>query len=318
MHPSPSIVVARAAPDPLQSRLALVTVITPAAGVVAAIVLAWGRGIGPVELGILIGMCALGVLGVEVGFHRHFSHRAFQAHPAVRVVLAVLGSMAAQGPVLFWAATHRRHHAFSDRPGDPHTPHDGGEGFLALLRGLWHAHVGWLFQGDVTDLGAYAPDLLRDRLVFRLNQLYFLWLLMGLVVPAALGGLLSRSWKGCLLGFLWGGLVRTFVVHHATWSVNSLCHVFGSRPFDTLDRSTNLVWLVPTSLGGSWHNNHHAFPSTASNSFRWWQIDPSGWVIRSLQAAGLAWDARVPAQPSQRERGARSANGDQPEEAGSR
>jgi stearoyl-CoA desaturase (Delta-9 desaturase) len=305
MNSTPSVAIAGPASGRLQYRLAWATVITPVVGVLAAIVLAWGRGVGPVEVTILGIGYVLGVVGIEVGFHRHFSHRAFQAHPAVRAGLAILGSMAAQGPVLFWVATHRRHHAHSDRPGDPHTPHFQGEGFLALLKGLWHAHVGWLFQGDMTDLGLYARDLLGDRLVFRINQLYFLWLLLGLAVPAIVGGLITRSWSGCALGFVWGGLVRTFLVHHATWSVNSLCHVFGSRSFHTPDKSTNNGWLALSSLGGSWHNNHHGFQWTATNSFEWWQIDPSGWVIRGLQAVRLAWDVKIPDERMKREYGTR-------------
>jgi stearoyl-CoA desaturase (delta-9 desaturase) len=289
----------------LQYRLAWATVIAPVVGVVVAIVLAWGRGVGPVDVAILGVGYVLGVMGIEVGFHRHFSHRAFQAHPAVRAGLAILGSMAAQGPVLFWVATHRRHHAFSDRPGDPHTPNVHGEGVLELLRGLWHAHVGWLFRGDTTDLGLYARDLLGDRLVFRINQLYFVWLLLGLAVPAVAAGLITRSWTGCLLGLVWGGLVRTFLVHHATWSVNSLCHVFGSRPFRTPDKSTNNGWLALSSLGGSWHNNHHGFQWTATNSFEWWQIDACGGFIRGLEAVGLAWDVKAPDERMKREYGAR-------------
>jgi stearoyl-CoA desaturase (Delta-9 desaturase) len=285
----------------LQYQLALVTVMTPLIGVLAAIVLTWGHGVGPVEIGIMLVMHVLGVLGVEVGFHRHFSHRAFKAHPSVRAFLAICGSMAAQGPVLFWVATHRRHHAHSDSPGDPHTPHLQGEGVLGFLRGLWHAHIGWLFVDDLTDLRTYAPDLLHERLIFRMNDLYPAWLLLGLAVPAALGGLLTQSWTGCLLGLIWGGLVRTFLGHHVTWSVNSLCHVFGSRPFETNDRSTNNAWLLPTSLGGSWHNNHHAFPTAAKNSLRWWQLDPCGWFVSALAWVGLAWEVRMPTSEMQSE-----------------
>ena len=285
----------------LQYQLAFVTVLTPLVGIVAAIVLAWGRGVGPVELGVMLFMHTLGVIGVEVGFHRHFSHRAFKAHPALRAFLAICGSIAAQGPVLFWVATHRRHHAHSDTSADPHTPHAGGEGLAGLLRGLWHAHIGWLFRDDTTDLGTYAPDLLHERWMLRMNALYPVWILLGLAVPAALDGLLTRSWMGCLLGLVWGGLVRTFLGHHVTWSVNSLCHFFGSRPFDTDDLSTNNVWLLPTSWGGSWHNNHHAFPMAAKNSFRWWQLDPCGWIVVVLGWLGLVWDVRMPSAELQRD-----------------
>ncbi len=277
-----------------QRRLALVVVVTPLLGVVAAGALLWGYGFGLIELTLLAVLYVATVVGVEVGMHRHFSHRAFQAHPAVRAMLAILGSTAAQGPVLFWAAVHRSHHAHSDREGDPHSPYEHGEGYGKMFKGLWHAHVGWLFRPGSIDFGAVVPDLLRDRMVFRLHCLYPLWVFLGLAVPAAIGGIMAGSWRGCLLGFVWGGLVRIFLVHHATWSVNSLCHVFGSRPFETNDRSTNNAWLLPSSLGGCWHNNHHAFPTAAKNNFRWWQIDPCGWFISVLEITGLAWDVKMP------------------------
>jgi stearoyl-CoA desaturase (Delta-9 desaturase) len=296
MRRHPGVTVPQTRARRLQIGLAWVMVMTPVLGVVAAILFTWGRGVGPSDLFLLAVMYLFGVLGIEVGFHRYFSHKAFQAQAGVCAALAILGSMAAQGPILFWAATHRRHHAHSDEPGDPHTPHIGGRGWLGLLRGLWHAHIGWLFLADTTDVGKYAPDLLRDRLILKLNNFYPLWLLLGLTVPALAGGLLTWSWTGCLTGFLWGGLVRTFLVHHATWSVNSLCHVFGDRPFDTHDQSTNNPWLVPSSLGGSWHNNHHAFPTAARNSLRWWQLDPSGWFVSLLEASGLVWNAKVPTE----------------------
>jgi stearoyl-CoA desaturase (delta-9 desaturase) len=281
-----------------QARVALVMVVAPLLGLVAAIVLAWGRGVGLVDVALLASFYVLGVVGVEVGLHRYFAHRAFEAAGPVRVALAVLGSMAAQGPIHFWVAVHRRHHAHSDRAGDPHSPHGEDLGPRELLKGLWHAHVGWLFAGDVTDPGRYAPDILRDRLILGISRLYVLWLLLGLALPALIGGCATRSWWGALSGFLWGGLVRTFLVHHATWSVNSLCHMFGSRPFPTRDRSTNIPWLALPSLGGSWHNNHHAFPTAASTSVAWWQLDPCGWLIGWLERLGWVWNVRRPRQVS--------------------
>jgi acyl-CoA synthetase (AMP-forming)/AMP-acid ligase II/fatty-acid desaturase len=272
-------------------RLAWVMVVTPLVGLAAAIWLSWGRGVGLTELGLLAGMYVATVLGVEVGLHRHFSHRAFKAHGAVRAALAILGSMAAQGPVLFWVSIHRRHHAHSDRPGDPHSPYYDGAG-KPLGRSLLHAHMGWLFETDGADLASYAPDVLRDRLAFALHRTYPLWVAAGLALPAAIGGAISGTWMGALGGFLWGGLVRVLLVHHATWAVNSLCHVHGHRAHATRDHSTNNVWLILPSLGGSWHNNHHAYPSAAINTTRWWQADPSGWTISLLGRLGLAWDIR--------------------------
>lgn len=275
-----------------QVRIALAMVVLPLVGFAAAIALAWGWGVSAAELVLLGVMYVLGIIGVEIGLHRYFSHRAFRAVPAVTALLAILGSMAGQGPVLFWVATHRKHHAHSDHDGDPHSPYTVDGGPWCSLRGWWHAHVGWLFLGDPPDLGAYAPDLLRDRYVFRLNQLYPLWFLLGLAVPAGVGWLIHRTAYGAFLGFLWGGLARLFLVHHATWSVNSLCHLLGQRPNATRDRSTNNVWLALPSLGGSWHNNHHAFPRAASTSLAWWQADPCGWLIQCGQWCGLIWDVQ--------------------------
>jgi stearoyl-CoA desaturase (delta-9 desaturase) len=272
-------------------------VVTPIAGLAAAVWLGWGNGvdggwgIGRMEMGLLVGMYLATVWGVEVGLHRHFSHRAFKAHWTVRGALGILGSMAAQGPVLFWVSIHRRHHAHSDRPGDPHSPYYDGAG-RPLGRSLLHAHVGWLFETDGADLASYAPDVLRDRLAFALHRTYPVWVLAGLALPAAIGGAIAGTWAGALSGFLWGGLVRVLLVHHATWAVNSLCHTHGDREHATRDHSTNNMWLILPSLGGSWHNNHHAYPSAAINTTRWWQADPSGWSIGMLGRLGLAWDIR--------------------------
>jgi stearoyl-CoA desaturase (delta-9 desaturase) len=243
------------------------------------------------EIGLLVGMYLATVWGVEVGLHRHYSHRAFKAHWTVRGALGILGSMAAQGPVLFWVSIHRRHHAHSDRPGDPHSPYYDGEG-RPLGPSLLHAHVGWLFETDGADLASYAPDVLRDRLAFALHRTYPVWVVAGLALPAAIGGAITGTWLGALSGFLWGGLVRVLLVHHATWAVNSLCHTVGDREHATRDHSTNNLWLILPSLGGSWHNNHHAYPSAAINTTHWWQADPSGWTINLLGRLGLVWDIR--------------------------
>ena len=278
----------------VQRAFALAAVWIPFAGFAFAMWSLWGRGVGPIEISLLAVMYATSVVGIEIGFHRYFSHRAFSAPSWVRCALAIAGSMAVQGPVLFWVAVHRRHHRFSDQPGDPHSPNLHGGGPAGTLRGLVHAHCGWLFRPDETDWRRYVPDLLRDRVVFRVHLRYGTWALLGLVLPAAAGGVLHGSWAGVAQGFLWGGLVRIFLVHHATWSVNSLCHWAGSRSFATPDRSTNNPWLALISMGGSWHHNHHAFPRSATTGFQWWQLDPSWWFIRALAAVRLASNLNTP------------------------
>ncbi|HWP45777.1 MAG TPA: acyl-CoA desaturase [Candidatus Limnocylindrales bacterium] len=290
----PGIAMASLPAQKFERTIALVVVITPFLGFLAATILFWGYALGLVELGLLIGMYAATIIGIGVGFHRHFSHRAFKTNRVVRVILAILGSMAAQGPVLFWAAIHRRHHAYSDQSGDPHSPHLHGDGISGLLRGLWHAHTGWLFVHEVTDWSHYIPDLLRDTLLFKVNRLYFVWVFLGLLIPTLLGGILTGTWIGALQGFLWGGLIRTFLVHHTTWSVNSITHVCGTRPFHSRDESRNNFLIALLAFGEGWHNNHHAFPGSARHGLKWWQIDWNGCVIRILERIGLAWDVKVP------------------------
>jgi stearoyl-CoA desaturase (delta-9 desaturase) len=270
----------------------LTLLLVPLAGTVAAAVLAWWWGIGAVEIGTLASMYAVTTAAVTVGLHRHLSHRAFRATPATRMVLAVLGSMAAQGPVIYWAANHRRHHAHADQPGDPHSPYFDGPRPSAAFPGLFHAHVGWLFAHDITDCARYAPDLLRDPLIVKINRLYLLWVALGLALPAVAGALVTGTPRGALVGFLWGGLVRTFVLQHAAFSINSICHWFGRRSFATRDHSTNNVWLALISFGEAWHNNHHAFPRSARFGLRWWQVDIGAALIRVLELVGLAWNVR--------------------------
>jgi stearoyl-CoA desaturase (delta-9 desaturase) len=278
----------------IQQRFALVTVLIPFLGSIVAIGLLWLSGIQRVEIGLLVSMYALTFVGIEVGFHRHFSHHSFQANTAVRVILAILGSMAAEGPVIHWASNHRRHHQYSDHSEDPHSPHFYKGKKFGLLSGLWHAHVGWLFESEITNSALFAKDLLRDSTIVKVNQLYLVWIILGLTIPALLGGILTWTWIGIFKGFLWGGLVRIFLVHQFTWSTNSIVHVYGSRAFDTDDCSKNNIWLALPTFGGSWHNNYHAFSNTAINQFKWWQFDISGWLIRILEVVGLAWDVKKP------------------------
>jgi stearoyl-CoA desaturase (delta-9 desaturase) len=230
--------------------------------------------------------------GVTVGFHRHLTHRSFETSRVVRALLAVFGSAAVEGPVISWVADHRKHHAYSDEEGDPHSPHVGHPGGLrGTLQGLFHAHLGWLFLH--TQRGSkerFAPDLLRDPVIRFVDRSFVLWVAMGLALPFALGVAIGGTPTAGLTGLLWGGAVRIFVVHHLTYSINSLCHVFGRRPFATGDESRNLAWLAPFTFGEAWHNNHHAFPTSAMHGLGRLQFDPSALVIRGLERLGLVWN----------------------------
>jgi stearoyl-CoA desaturase (delta-9 desaturase) len=233
-------------------------------------------------------------LGVTVGFHRLLTHRSFKTSPALRGLLTVLGTMAIEGPVISWVADHRKHHAYSDRVGDPHSPHvDHGGGWRGALLGLAHAHVGWLFNH--TQRGSrerFAPDLLADPVVSFIDRTFIAWSLLGLAIPFGLGVLVAGTVGAGLEAMLWGGAVRMFVLHHVTYSINSLCHFFGRRSFDTDDHSRNLRWLAPFSLGEAWHNNHHAFPTSAIHGLGRDELDVSGSVIAALERVGLVWDVQ--------------------------
>jgi stearoyl-CoA desaturase (Delta-9 desaturase) len=278
-----------------EARDRIITAIVTAVPVLALLAAAWQAWEGLLRPGDLIVFGIVYVLtglGVTVGFHRHLTHRSFKAKRSVRAVLAALGSAAIEGPVISWVADHRKHHAFSDRSGDPHSPHVGhGDGWAGALRGLLHAHVGWLFRHDQRGARArYAPDLLKDRLIHFIDRTFLLWALAGLALAFGLGTAIGAGVEAGLTGLLWGGAVRMFVVHHVTYSVNSICHVFGRRRFATGDESRNVAWLAIPSMGEAWHNNHHAFPTSARHGLRPWEIDLSALVIRGLEACGLVWD----------------------------
>ncbi len=278
----------------LQRTLAALTVGVPTLGFALAMVQLFTRGVGALELTVCAVMYALTALGVEAGLHRYFSHHACRGGRAATRLLGALGSMAGQGPILFWAAIHRAHHAHADEPGDPHSPWLAGEGFVNRSKGLWHAHVGWLFTTDESDWQRWVPDLLRDRDVVLLNQRYLFWLGAGLLLPAAVGALWVGTPSGALRGALWGGLVRMFLLDHVTWAVNSLGHTFGARPSRSDSRSGNIGWLALPSMGGSWHNNHHAFPSLARNDVERWQVDFSGYFLELLTLLHLVTDVHRP------------------------
>ncbi len=249
------------------------------------------------DLAVLVIMYSLTGLGVTVGFHRLLTHRSFKTTDWLRGTFAVLGTMAIEGPVISWVSDHRKHHAFADVEGDPHSPHvDHGHGFKGAFKGLLHAHVGWLFLH--TQRGSherYAPDLKADPVVSWVHKTFLYWVLFGLALSFGLGWLIGGSVKTGLTGLLWGGAIRMLLLHHVTYSINSLCHFFGRRSYDTEDESTNVFWLALPSFGESWHNNHHAFPTSAAHGLRWYQVDLSALLIRGLEKVGLAWDVvRVP------------------------
>ena len=274
----------------------LLGVVVPFVGILAAIVLLWNRAVDATDLAILAVTYLLTAIGITVGYHRLLTHRAFRTYPWLERVFAVLGSLAVQGSVLDWVADHRKHHAHTDREGDPHSPHVGhGSG----LSGLWYAHVGWLWhtQGQA-DWKRYATELYEDPKMRRIGRRFPVLVLISLLVPTLAGFVLHGfTAEGALRGYIWGGLVRIFFVHHVTWSVNSICHFFGRRRFAIEDRSTNVGWLAVLSLGESWHHNHHAFPRSAYHGLRAWEVDLSGLIISGLQHVGLAWDVvRIPAE----------------------
>jgi stearoyl-CoA desaturase (delta-9 desaturase) len=267
-------------------------VVVPFAATLTAVVLLWNRLVSPADLAIAAVMYLLTAFGITVGFHRLLTHRSFQTSKPLEYAFAVFGSMAVQGPVISWVADHRKHHAHTDKEGDPHSPHVGHSGGArGVLAGLWHAHSGWLLstQGRA-DWKRYAPDLYEDPGMRLIGRRFVPLVILSLAIPALAGYLVSGTLLGAITGLLWGGLVRIFFVHHITWSVNSVCHFLGSRRFATDDRSTNVFWLSLPSLGESWHHNHHAFPRSAVHGLRQWELDPSALLIAAMEKLGLAWN----------------------------
>jgi len=266
--------------------------VVPLALIGVAVEQSWGGLLVWQDILIFFAMLIPFGFGITVGFHRLFTHRSFKTGRVMRFVWAVLGSMALEGPVIEWVAYHRRHHRFSDAEGDPHSPHVGhGSGILGALRGLFYAHVGWvLFSDEPAEEARYAPDLMADPAVRFVDRTFILWALAGLALPFGLGVALTGTVFGGLMGLLWGGAVRIFVLHHITFCINSLCHFFGRRDFETGDESRNLAWLAPLSFGEAWHNNHHAFPTSARHGLGRHELDPSGRLIDLMERAGLVWD----------------------------
>jgi stearoyl-CoA desaturase (delta-9 desaturase) len=271
-----------------------VFILLPFLALVAAVPFAWGWGLSWLDIALSVGFFYLSGLGVTIGYHRYFTHGSFKATRPMRIFLAIAGSMAMQGPPITWVANHRRHHAFSDKEGDPHSPWLFGTSPKAVLKGFWHAHIGWNFSRDVTNKQRFAPDLMKDPAILRVNKLFWLWTIITLTLPALLGGLITWSWWGALTAFFWAGLVRTCVLHHVTWSTNSICHMIGERPFRSRDKAANFWPLAILSFGESWHNLHHADPTCARHGVQRGQIDTSARLIWVFEKLGWVSDVRWP------------------------
>jgi stearoyl-CoA desaturase (Delta-9 desaturase) len=269
-------------------------VIVPFLAFLAAVPVAWGWGLGWTDVILFVVFYYVSGLGVTIGYHRHFTHGSFKANRPLRIAMAIAGSMAIEGPVIRWVADHRRHHAHSDRDGDPHSPWRYGETTGALLKGLFWAHLGWMFDENHTNREKYTPDLLADKDIRIVDRLFLLWLLLSIFLPPAIAGLIHMSWAAALSAFFWASLVRIFLLHHVTWSINSICHTIGERPFQARDKSTNFWPLAILSFGESWHNMHHADPTAARHGVLRGQLDTSARVIWLFEKLGWASDVRWP------------------------
>lgn len=288
-------------------KVATSVVIIPLIGAILTVYLAM-RGVGgtATDWGVFFGMYFLSMIGVEIGYHRYFTHGSFKAGPVVEHLLGILGSMAMQGPVIWWASVHRRHHAYSDSKGDPHSPHGGviPEHFPGILRFVY-GHVAWLFNNESTrpqGWQKFVPDMYKDEQVFKIHMQYWYWAVAGIVLPGVLDALITWSLRGFLLGMLWGGLFRIFVAHHAFWSINSIGHLVGARPFEARDKSRNNILVALLTLGQGWHNNHHAFPYSAKVGLRWWELDVGWWILCFARGLGLVTDVKQPTPERMQER----------------
>jgi stearoyl-CoA desaturase (delta-9 desaturase) len=283
--------------EQIQRIVVLILTVFPLAGFAFAVVNFWGAGLSLLDAGIALFFYYFTGLGITIGFHRLFTHQSFVARRPLKIVLAIAGSMAVQGSLIDWVATHRRHHAFSDKEGDPHSPHlDDDETIKGTIRGLWHAHIGWLKQPEMTDNYRWAKDLVDDPDIVKIHKRFGTLTFLSFALPAVIGGLVTWSLEGAVTAFLWGSLARVFVLHHVTWSINSICHFFGTRPFRSNDRSTNNWLLSIISFGESWHNGHHAFPTSAVHGLGRGQIDPTAAMIRLFEKMKLASRVKVATQ----------------------
>ena len=266
--------------------------VPPILGTAVACYLAVRNGVSIVALWLLAFFFFASFIGITVGYHRHFTHKSFKAGPVVRFLLGICGSMACQGPVNYWVSNHRRHHMFTDKDRDIHSPyvHDGKR--LDFWKGLWYSHIAWTFKHEVSNTAVAAPDLIKDSLARKVNTTYYVWVTASFVAPTVIGGFAAGTWYGALEGFLWGGAVRLFLTYHLVHTITSLAHIFGYQDFDNDDQSRNNIWLAIPTMGESWHNNHHSFPGAATFGLTWWQVDLGAYFIYLLRFLGLAWDVR--------------------------
>ena len=278
----------------LEQVLLTIFLVVPFVALVTAVPLAWGWGLTWRDVVIATVMYAVSGLGITVGFHRYLTHRSFRARRPVRIGLAIAGSMALQASPIQWVADHRRHHRFSDKPGDPHSPWRYGTGIGALTKGFVYSHVGWLYDWEKTDEERYAPELVADRDINFISRSFAWWVALSLLLAPLVGGLWGWSWKAALTAFLWGSLARIALLHHVTFAINSVCHITGRRPFRTKDRSQNVWWLALLSFGESWHNFHHAEPTSARHGVRLFEIDTSAMLIKTMEKLHWVSDVRWP------------------------
>ncbi|MEO0386019.1 MAG: acyl-CoA desaturase [Pseudomonadota bacterium] len=279
---------------PIQKIHAILIAVVPLVGTLVALWMAFTVGVSWLDLSLFLILYVFTIFGISVGYHRLFSHRAFKAKTSVRVALAIAGSMAAQGSVVYWVSNHRRHHQYTDVLGDIHSPIVNDEREMGYWEGFWHSHMGWTFDHKMTNALKFAKDLYRDQAVARANRLYYVWVFLGLALPAVIGGLVTMTWMGAFTAFLWGGLVRMFLSYHTVNGIDSITHLFGSQPFKSEDHSRNNPLWAFLTLGEGWHNNHHAFPSSAVFGLEWYQLDPGTWLLRGLEKLGLVWDIQRP------------------------
>jgi stearoyl-CoA desaturase (delta-9 desaturase) len=278
----------------LEQATLVLFIVVPLIAVAAIVPVMWGWGLHWRDVVIAGFFYVLTGFGITVGYHRYFTHGSFRAKRGLRIALGVMGSLAVEGPLIRWVADHRKHHQFSDSEGDPHSPWAYGDSLGGLMKGLYHAHMGWLFDEEQTPQEKYAPDLIKDPAIRRISRDFWLWTTISLAIPPVVGGLATMSWYGAFTAFFWGSLVRVALLHHVTWSINSICHAVGKRPFKSRDRSGNVWWLAVLSCGESWHNLHHADPTCARHGVLRGQIDSSARVIRWFERAGWATDVRWP------------------------